>query len=136
MIQFIDPCLSPFDLKSKQTANPAADNFSGNPIIVQLTEFTVQPSTCQVTYSCTDISRVDGTLSELTCGDITVTSNGQVEVTANSASYLSGKITPGVYVIEITGTSGSDTPKSDKTTIEFEFSDPCDPPVSITEPVF
>jgi hypothetical protein len=132
-------------LTSRSTPNPVADNFSGIQIIVQLTEFTVQPSRCEVSYSCTSVSRKDGVpiTSTLGCSDITldgdidgIGNDGQLIITASEDDYTSGKIVPGTYVVEITGTSGSTDPKTEKTTIEVTFTDPCDPPVSINAPVF
>ena len=142
IISFIDPCLNPFSLTPRVTANPAADNFSGNAIIVQVLEFQVSPSRCEVTYTCTDIKRKDGTTSNIDCSDITydgkfddVGNDGQLVISANGDDYESGKVTPGTYVIEITGSvNGSTGPTMDTTTIEITFADPCDPPVSISEP--
>ena len=142
IINFIDPCLSSVSLTPRVTSYPAPDNFSGNAIIVQVVEFQVVPSRCQVTYTCTEISRKDGSTSNIDCNDVTFdgvidgsNTDGQLVVTATGDDYESGKITPGTYVIEITGTvNGSTGPTSDTTTVEVTFTDPCDSPVSITAP--
>ena len=100
------------------------------------------PSRCEVTYSCSGITREDGTTSDIDCSDITYdgvidgsSSDGKLVISADSDDYESGKITPGTYIIEITGeVNGSAGPTSDTTTIEVTFTDPCDAPLSITGP--
>jgi hypothetical protein len=71
IINFIDPCLQPFDLTPRVTPNPASDNFSGNSITVQVLEFQVSPARCEVIYSCSEIRRQDGSTSNIDCSDIT-----------------------------------------------------------------
>jgi hypothetical protein len=108
-ILFIDPCLAPSELTSRQTPE-SSGNFLGNPVNIQLTEFIVQPARCSVTYSCTAVTRVDGDASAIDCDRIGDISDGQLTITATSDDYQSMNITPGSYEIEITGTSGSDEP--------------------------
>ena len=86
--------------------------------------------------------RKDGTTSNIGCNDITFdgdidgsNTDGQLVITTNGDDYESGKITPGTYVIEITGTvNGSTGPTTETTTVEVTYPDPCDSPVSITAP--
>ena len=105
-------------------------------------QFQVTPARCEVTYACSAITRNDGTESNIGCNDITFdgdiddsNTDGQLVISADSDDYESGKITPGTYIIEITGeVNGSTGPTSDTTTIEVTFTDPCDAPLSITAP--
>ena len=142
-IDFINPCLVPFGLTAEATSSPASNNFSSD-VIIQLTEFQVSPARCQVTYTCTGITRKDGTASNIDCSDTTFDgvfddagNDGQLVIPVSEDDYQSGKITPGTYVIEITGTvNGSTGPTSETTKIEVTFTDPCDSPKSITAPAF
>ena len=142
IINFNDPCVQPFDLTPRVTASPTSDNFSGQPITVQVLEFQVSPARCSVTYTCSEITRKDGSASNISCTDVTYDgdfdgngNDGELVITASESDYTSGKITPGTYVIEITGTvDGSSGPASDKTTVEVTFTDPCDAPRLITAP--
>ena len=101
------------------------------------------PSRCEVTYTCSGITRSDGTTSNIDCRDITYDgiidgsyTDGQLVIIATGDDYESGKITPGTYEIVITGeVNGSTGPTSDTTTIEVTFTDPCDAPVSISDPI-
>ena len=75
------------------------------------------------------------------CSDITFdgkidgsTDDGQLVIVANEDDYTSGDITPGTYIIEITGTVNGSTGPAIKTTIEVTFTDPCDAPRLITAP--
>ena len=76
------------------------------------------------------------------CSDITFdgtidgsTDDGQLVIVATEDDYTSGNITPGTYIIEITGTvNGSTVPDTETTTILVTFTDPCDAPRLITAP--
>ena len=76
------------------------------------------------------------------CSDITFdgtidgsTDDGQLVIVATEDDYTSGDITPGTYIIEITGTADESTgPVTETTTIKITFTDPCDPPRFITAP--
>ena len=97
IINFINPCLVPFGLTAEATSSPASNNFSSD-VIIQLTEFQVSPARCQVTYTCTDITRKDGTTSNIDCSDTTFEGvfdntgkDGQLEIHAvpsSTATYF------------------------------------------------
>ena len=75
--------------------------------------------------NCDDLT-FDGVFN----GDAT---DGQLTFSADSTDYENGVVTPGDYVVTITGTAVT---SSDTKTATFTISmvDPCDPPVSITSP--
>ena len=77
---------------------------------------------------CTDIT-FDGTI------DSSV-DDGKLVIVATEDDYTSGDITPGIYIIEITGTVNGSTGPASKTTttIEVTFTDPCDAPRLLTAP--
>ena len=67
-IQFKNPCEKPFtfDEGSQDNAsNELSDNFSGTPINIQLNEFTITPSRCQVSYSCNRIVQTGTSVSSI-----------------------------------------------------------------------
>ena len=119
--------------------NPDPDNFSGNEIQFDLTKFTIVPSICPVTYTCTNVVEGDGgTISSVECDDFSFdgvfdgdATDGVLTFTASENDYITGNYRPGIYEVTITGTAdGSNPLVSTTTTFTIELLDPCDPPES------
>ena len=70
-IIFVDPCLDPFTFVSTAQTNPAGDNYSGSAITFGLTEFTITPDFCTISYSCKSVARLDNGESKLGCENLT-----------------------------------------------------------------
>ena len=134
-ISYISPCRKPFAFTAVNQDNAQPDGYSGQPIDWQFKPFTVAPDWCPVTYTCTDVKRVDGApLVKLACSDIAFDSaTGAIGFTATEDDYKNDRYRPGQYQITITGTvDGSDPASQDTTTFILELEDLCDPPASFT----
>jgi hypothetical protein len=58
-IKFVSPCKASFTLNVNPQTYPAADKFSGTPIVALLNPFSIVPSRCKVSYACTSVARKD-----------------------------------------------------------------------------
>ena len=54
-VTFIDPCLNPFTFTSETQINPDSDKFTGDDIVFNLSQFTITPTICELTYVCTSV---------------------------------------------------------------------------------
>ena len=81
-VTFIDPCLAPFKFNPTAQTNPDSDKFTGNNIAFNLNEFEIEPSICEVTYTCTSIAKLTGDMKTIDCSDARVT-HGLVNVNGN-----------------------------------------------------
>lgn len=143
-IEFNNPCWYPFDFQSAAQTSPAADKYSDTTLVVTLNKFMIDPPRCKVAYECSNVERVDGTESKITCADIladgTFNSNEQLldgtfSFVADYNDYLSGKYPPGVYTVTIKGTASKSIDQVNlSTTFTITLLDPCDPPQSFTVP--
>ena len=140
-ITFVDPCLSPFTFVSTIQTDPASDNYSGSAITFGLTEFTITPDYCTISYSCKGVARQDGAASKIGCADLTVAgelfgetgTDNTLSYSIDLATYQSSQIAPGTYVVTVEGSGdSSDPPKKQESTYTFTLVDPCDPPTSVT----
>ena len=140
-ISFVDPCLSPFTFVSTAQTDPASDNYSGNAITFGLTEFTITPDYCTISYSCLSVVRQDSADSNIACSDLIVAGElfgetGDVNTLSysiDSATYQLGQIAPGTYVVTVVGgADNSASSQSRESTYTFTLVDPCDPPTSVT----
>ena len=115
-IDFIDPCLNPFDFSSTAQPgfSPATDKFTGNEISFTFNSYNIDPSVCDIQYECTSVTRTDsGDASVIGCSDLTVTTVGDAKkfaLTANSADYGTMTKVPGVYQVEVTITAVGSSP--------------------------
>jgi hypothetical protein len=134
LIEFVDPCLDPFDfaLSSSPQVDPNPDNYSGVPVTATLTPFVISPSRCSVSYSCGEVLNEDGSPSTtVSCSDFSVSTVNTVTTVSLSGAtrqnYLDGTFPPGVYRFKVKGTAvTSGTILYSE--IKFTFTDPCDPP--------
>ena len=134
-LNFVNPCssLTSDDFTSTPQANsPVSTQLDGNPTTFGITEFTITPSLCPVTYSCGGVDPEDFGCDRFTVdgifdGDL---SDGTFVGTFTTQDYIDGNVTPGDYVITIVGTesfSGASTTE----TFTLSVPDPCDPPNSV-----
>ena len=139
-VTFIDPCLDQFTFSETAQTSPGSDKFTGQQILFELNPFTITPTICEVTYACSSVARADNAASAVNCDDLTFdgvfngdATDGQLTFSADSNAYENGVVTPGDYVVTITGTAVT---SSDTKTATFTISmvDPCDPPIIITSP--
>ena len=72
-VTFIDPCLAPFEFNPTTQTDPNSDKFTGNNIAFTLNEFEIEPTICEVTYTCTSIAKLSGDMKEIDCSDARVT---------------------------------------------------------------
>ena len=139
-ITFISPCIDYFTFSSETQVDPASDNFSGAEMTFTLTEFSMSPARCEVTYACTNVERVDGATSSIECSDLTFDgiidrqgNDGVLTFSANRQDYIDETFTPGAYRVTITGTAVGSAPTVTKdATFILTLVDPCDPPISVT----
>ena len=87
-----------------------SDNFSGSPIAINLTPFTITPLRCKVSYACTGVAKEGSATSSIDCDSLTFDGGVndddlELSFTASSTEYENGDFTPGVYTITITGTA-------------------------------
>ena len=108
----LNPCAKPEAFVSTAQNDPDEDKFTGEPIIFELTEFDIDPETCLITYTCTDVVQTDSETSSIGCNDFifdgifdddSVTTDGELSFTATEEDYTSGKYVPGEYTVTITG---------------------------------
>jgi hypothetical protein len=99
-----------------------------------LNPFDIIPAACTVSYTCTSVARKDGGATQMTCDNFELI-DGKLTITPTEQDYTDSDsiITPGVYVVTITGTADeSEGPVSKDATVEITLLDPCDPPNSVT----
>lgn len=69
-IEFIDPCLSPFQfVTGGSLINPASDKFSGDSLVFTVNEHFIYPLRCDVSYACSLVQRTDLSATTLGCAD-------------------------------------------------------------------
>ena len=107
-LNFIDPCLSPFSFSETAQTNPSAYDYDGVNLDFVLAEFSITPSVCEITYACTQVSRVDATPSDLDCDDFnldgtfdTSGTDGELKfkTTPSQQDYIDQNFAPGDYTI-------------------------------------
>jgi len=77
-----------------------------------LNQFTIEPSRCQISYTCTDVVRLGADQDPLiSCADFTfdglidgTQSDGQLIFSPTLIDYQNGNYEPGTYIVTITGT--------------------------------
>ena len=107
-----------------------------------LTPFTVVPDTCSITYSCTNVRRIDKQIASLIqCSDLNFDgifddelTDGTSTFSADKDDYIVGKYVPGIYEVTITGFAGSVNRVSESSTYIITLLDACDPPEKIEVP--
>ena len=115
--------------------NPASNDFDDSKVEATLSAFSITPSICPITYSCS-VTRSDGTTSGISCSDFmgglddlsTLTDSTPVtfSISADTNDYLAKTpITPGTYIVEFTATDTTTQSLSTSAKFEFEFTDPC-----------
>jgi len=110
-ITFVDPCLNPFTFVSTTQTDPASDNYSGSAITFGLTEFTITPDYCTISYSCLSVVRQDSAVSNIECADLIAAGQlfgetgtvNTLSYSIDSATYQLGQIAPGTYVVTVVG---------------------------------
>ena len=145
-IDYVDPCLNPFDLKPESQTD-ITDNFSGTAKTFTLNKFTVDPSRCDITYECNSVSKEPqrGGEKVLTCSDINFDgtfngdpTDGKFTFTATGTEYEAGTLTPGQITVEICGTVTeaelTATNRKRCKNVLITLTDPCNAPVSVTKP--
>ena len=90
---------------------------------------------------CTDVSRVDGEISNIQCNDLDFDGvfdgdilDGRLTFTARIQDYLNDVYPPGQYEVTITGFAGFKNMASASSVFILELIDPCDQPNSLTIP--
>ena len=135
-LNFIDPCLSPFSFSTTAQTNPSAYGYDDVNLDFVLTEFSITPSVCEITYACTQVSRVDGTASDLACDDFnldgTFDSSGtdgelKFNTTPSQQDYIDQNVAPGAYTIQITGTATTSS-QTKVVSITLTLTDLCSQP--------
>ena len=94
-ILFNNPCDIPVSFNaSTQSDNEKSDNYSGTPVVFQITPFDIDPVGCRVTYECTSVKDINGNTTPITCSDFTLdgdfdgqATDGQLSITIASDKY-------------------------------------------------
>ena len=135
-----NPCLDPFDFSetTQPAFIPATDKFTGSELAFTFAAFNIDPSVCEISYTCEEVSRQDGTASPISCSELTEAVAGDTKkfsITADSQEYSTMAKTPGAYDVTFkVAAVGSSPEQSFTVTKSFTLEDPCDPPVSLTKP--
>lgn len=135
-IEFIDPCIDPFTFAPTAQTSPGSDNFSGTDIVFTLTDFTITPARCLLSYACTAVSESGEATSSIACGDFeggaAIGADGELVFSASGADY-GAPYRPGTYTVTVTATVlGVTSPETRDATFNLVLTDPCDAPVSIS----
>jgi hypothetical protein len=131
-ISFSDSCSNPSTFASTAQTDPASDKYTGDEITFLLTEFTIIPSTCSISYSCKSVARADGETSDIDCADL-VETGAPFTLTYSADSTTYTQIAPGAYVVTVEGeVDGSNPAILLESTFTLTLVDPCDPPTSVT----
>ena len=105
-IDFNDPCIDPFEFTSSEATqtSPAANTYDGVTITVPISVYKIEPSLCNIAYSCKSVTRIDGAASGIGCADFTVDgdTSGDADdltfkITADSTKYMTASATPGSW---------------------------------------
>ena len=137
-IIFSDPCDDPFTFAATAQNDVGPYAYSGDAVFT-LTDFTIDPPLCDVTYACTGVARADGQApADVACDSFTggaaIGPAGTLTLTATPGEYTAGDVRPGAYVVTITGTSedvDGNAIETQTATFTLTIRDPCYPPSSI-----
>jgi len=115
-VEYNDPCLNPSTFSVTTQTNPAPNAFTGS-VTFTLNQFTIVPSQCSITYTCTSVERIGADQDPLiSCADFDfdgvidgTSTDGQLIFTPTLTDYQNGTYEPGTYVVTITGTADKAT---------------------------
>jgi len=115
-VELINPCDDPVSLTPAAQTNPADYLYTGTDVTFTLTPFTVDPSICDVVYTCISIPMDLCSIGNTHATFDSVT-GGWVFNTVDLPAYPAG-----TYSFTITGTVGL---KSTTSTFQLSLVDPC-----------
>ena len=79
------------------------DKFSGATMTFTIHEANLAKSRCDVSYDCTEVTRLDGAMSSIECSDLAFdSSTGAFTFSADSEDYVNGTFTAGEYQVVVT----------------------------------
>ena len=87
------------------TVSSASDKYTGATMTFSIEESEQSPGACDVSYACTDVSRLDGGDSGISCDDLAYSNSasGEFQLMApNWYDYASKDFEPGKYAVTIT----------------------------------
>lgn len=108
-ITFSDPCVNDFTFSSTPWSGLGSDRYTGTTLSSTLTPYSVSPSFCSITYSCSGVKKNNAATTDLDCNDFNIvyppnnSASGTVSIVATRDDYLNGNKPPGNYVIELCG---------------------------------
>ena len=134
VVTFKNPCITqgkvsvtpPAGANNGQTF-PAENRYAGATSTYTVTEYTITPSICPITYTCKSVSPL--TSSKITCPANFSTAKS-ITATLEDSDYTGQLTAPGTYVFTIGVVTGDGSTSVDFSdfTVNFVVADVCDPP--------
>lgn len=115
-------------------------------LTVNFVPIKIEPDYCELSYVCTSVVRDDGESTNFVCPDLSTipstcteedTTDCVISTTVDPDDYLNGDVEPGIYTVNINGcVILAEIETCTTTNVKIELVDPCDPPDTVTVPVY
>ena len=128
-LSFTNPCVleNKTTLTSKSQSDPLSDDYSGNDVTFTYDPFTVEPTYCPLTVSCTSVVYQGTAITTgISCSEIDTNTNTLVS-SFSGTDYQNG-LAPGDYLYTFTVSTGGPGALTQTFTFTQTLEDPCDPP--------